>query len=279
MDIFYEKNKIIVSGLAGFSLRDTFACGQCFRWEENPDGSYRGIAFGHITTVSIQEDRLIFHETSRQDFQTVWFDYFDLSRDYDTIKIGFCKDPTLKKCVEFAGGIRILNQEPWEALCSFILSQNNNIARIKGIISRLCEHFGDKLGDLYSFPSAKQLSSLSENDLAPLRAGFRSKYVLDAARKVSDGTVDLNAIFKMSAEEGIAELTEINGVGIKVASCALLFGFKKSDAFPVDVWIKRALESLYPQGFPDEFVCERGIAQQYLFHYVRLNKDILPSSR
>ena len=168
-------------------------------------------------------------------------------------------------------------QSPWETLCSFIISQNNNIKRIAGIIERLCENFGDELGDgVYSFPSAEKLACLSVDDLSVLRSGFRAKYIIDAAKKVSSNEVDFKKVASAELSEARAELMKITGVGPKVADCALLFGFHRLDAFPTDVWIKRALSYLYPNGFPDFADQYKGIAQQYLFHYVRTCEGVLP---
>ena len=167
-------------------------------------------------------------------------------------------------------GIRILKQEPWEALCSFIISQNNNIPRIMGIIDRLCSTYGDKneKGE-YTFPSYEKLINLTVEDLAPLRAGFRSKYILDAAQKLYNKEIDLQKIYSASMDEARNELMKIKGVGPKVAECTLLYGFGKKEAFPVDVWVKRIVSELYPEGLPECIKGNEGIAQQYLFHWRR----------
>ena len=176
--------------------------------------------------------------------------------------------------MDFCGGISLLKQEPWEALCSFIISQNNNIPRIKGIISRLCEAFGDNLGNGdFSFPDAERLAKMTPEELDPLRAGFRAKYIVDAARKVASGEVPLYELKKLPLEEGLDSLMKITGVGPKVASCALLYGCGKKDAFPIDVWVKKILKELYPDGFPFEDSPYKGVAQQYLFHYRRFSPD------
>ena len=181
----------------------------------------------------------------------------------------FSSDEILKKASEANRGLRILRQEPFETLISFIISQNNNIPRIKGIVSRLCESFGEKCGDGYLFPTIEKLASLSEEDLAPLRAGFRNRYILDAARKTMDKTVDLEKIYEMTYDEGKNELKKIVGVGDKVADCVLLFAYHKTEAFPMDVWIKRIVAEHYPDGLPDCMGGYKGIAQQYLFEYFR----------
>ena len=256
----------LVAEVPGFSLADTLDCGQCFRWERREDG-FRGVCRSRSLTVAQEGERLRFRGVSREEFAEVWAPYFDLDGDYDALKRAYSADPTLAAACRYAGGIRLLRQEPWEALCSFIISQNNNIPRIKGIISRLCQSFGEPVGEDWAFPGPERLAELTVEDLAPLRAGFRARYILDAARKVAGGAVDLEAIPGLSMEEAREALRKISGVGPKVAECALLYGFHRLEAFPVDTWIRKALAQYYPEGFPA--VPCAGVAQQYLFHYIR----------
>ena len=251
----------------------TLDCGQAFRWEKLPGGSMHGVAFGRSLTVSETEDKIILENCGEEDFENIWRGYFDLDRDYEKICEGFSSDPALREAVAFCPGIRILRQEPWEALCSFIISQNNNIPRIKGIIGRLCRALGDDLGDGdFSFPGAERIARAGEEALAPLRAGFRTKYIIDAARKVAGGEVDFDKINSLDDEQAAQELKKIKGVGDKVAACALLYGFGRVDCLPVDVWVKRILSETYPEGLPACTEGVRGIAQQYLFHW-RRNRD------
>ena len=249
-----------------FSLSDSLNCGQCFRFKEE-SGILSGMA-GDIFISAVQNENgeIFFYNLSEKDFLEKIVPYFDLETNYDEIKKLFSKDETLKKAIEFCGGIRILRQDPWEALCSFIISQNNNIERIKGIISRLCENFGEETENGYLFPTPQRLNG---KELSIIRAGFRDKYIADAVEKVLSGEINLSAIDKMNYNEALETLMKIKGVGVKVANCVLLYGFHKIEAFPVDVWIKRALEKFYENGFPKEFYEFGGIAQQYLFHYIR----------
>ena len=180
----------------------------------------------------------------------------------------------LTRAAACAGGIRILRQEPWETLCSFIISQNNNIPRIKGIVERLCRTYGDPIGTprgvFYSFPGPERLARLSVDEIFALRVGFRAKYISDAARKVASGEVDLGEVAALPTPEAAEALRRISGVGPKVAACALLFGFDRGDSFPVDVWVRRVLAKYYPDGFDPAALGDRaGIAQQYLFYYER----------
>lgn len=244
-------------------------CGQAFRWTENEDGSWHGNVTGKTVDIMQNENEIIFKNTEKEAFEKIWAPYFDLDRDYEKICAGF-DDEYLKNACRSFYGIRILRQEPWEALCSFIISQNNNIPRIKGIIQRLCESFGERLNENdWSFPSYDKIAELSENDLAPLRAGFRNKYILDAAKKLSRGEISIDAVKKMPIEQAREELMKIKGVGAKVAECTLLYGFARMEAFPVDVWVKRIMSELYPNGLPECTKGVEGIAQQYLFHWRR----------
>lgn len=257
-----------------FSIPQTLDCGQAFRWEQTEDNKWHGVVKDTPLTVYETTDGIVFENTDEEKFNTIWKDYFDFDTDYEKIRESFSCDLYLSKAMDFCGGIRLLKQEPWEALCSFIISQNNNIPRIKGIISRLCEAFGDNLGNGdFSFPDAERLAKMTPEELAPLRAGFRAKYIVDAARKVASGEVPLYELKKLPLEEGLNSLMKITGVGPKVASCALLYGCGKKDAFPIDVWVKKILKELYPDGFPFEDSPYKGVAQQYLFHYRRFSPD------
>lgn len=276
MEYKIEDNKVIVKTPGDMSLRDTLCCGQSFRWREQEDGSFKGTAFGKTVTVSTQGCDLIIDGADAQDFEKIWKDYFDLEFDYIALKEDLSKKhPILCEAAKFAPGIHILRQEPFEALISFIISQNNNIKRIEGIVERLCESFGEKLpsGD-FSFPTAEKLAKLSEDDLKPLRAGFRNRYILDAAKKVYSGQVSIEELRTLPFEDAKKKLMTIVGVGSKVADCVLLYGLHRTEAFPMDVWMKRAMSTLFPDTEPSFFGEYAGIAQQYIFHYSRMNPQL-----
>lgn len=269
MKLESRKNDIVLSDVPCFNVGLSVDCGQAFRWVKKEDGSFHGVIFKKAVDIVQYENEVIFKNTDEETFKTLLEPYFDLDRDYEKICAGF-DDKYLKEACKKYSGIRILHQEPWETLCSFIISQNNNIPRIKGIIERLCSFFGDEIGDGdFSFPSAEVISALFEEDLAPLRAGFRSKYILDAAVKCCSGEVSLEKIKNMPIEDARQELMKIKGVGPKVAECTLLYGFGRVEAFPVDVWVKRILSELYENGLPQCTKGVEGIAQQYLFHWRR----------
>ncbi|MEE1330759.1 MAG: DNA-3-methyladenine glycosylase [Acutalibacteraceae bacterium] len=269
----YKAGNAYLTCQDGLNLPNTLDCGQAFRWSLKDNGRWCGAAYGKYLELSKEPDgTVVLYNTDENDFESIWKYYFDLERDYKAINGILCKDETLKKAAAFSSGIRILNQEPWETLCSFIISQNNNIKRIKGIIQRLCENFGNDMGGWFSFPSPDKLAVLSEEDLAVLRSGFRAKYILDAARKVSSGEIDLEYLKGVSCDDSRNALMQIKGVGPKVADCVSLFSLCHIDAFPKDVWIKRAMQVLFKGELPENARPYAGIAQQYIFFYARETK-------
>lgn len=268
-EIQSEKNIISVPKKC-FDLALTLDCGQAFRWVKTAENEWHGVAFSKALTLRQNADEIIFIGTDNADFENIWKPYFDLERDYDELCEHFSADEHLKKAVDECYGIRLLRQDPWEAVCSFIISANNNIPRIKGIIDRLCRLLGEHLGgDDYAFPTPEKIAEAGIDGLAPIKSGFRAKYLVDAANKVLSGEVELNKIYDMTLDEGRDELIKIKGVGEKVAQCVLLYGFGKVDAFPIDVWVKRIMSEMYPDGLHECTNGVRGIAQQYLFHWRR----------
>ncbi|MGN0687989.1 MAG: DNA-3-methyladenine glycosylase family protein [Oscillospiraceae bacterium] len=253
-----------------FDIKRTFLCGQCFRWSENPDGSFSGIASGRKAEL-VQGDGCVTLRGIREEDIPFWQDYFDLSTDYGDIISRLSSDKTLALACKSSCGIRILRQEPFETLISFIISQNNNIPRISGIIGRLCDSFGDVVDGGRAFPTAENLRGVTPEQLGVLRAGFRARYICDAVNKVNSGEVSFEEIAALPLEQAREKLKLIVGVGDKVADCVLLFGFGKRDAFPRDVWVKRLMAQFYPDGLPECTKGLEGIAQQYLFDYVRNN--------
>ncbi len=254
-----------------FDPRLILFCGQCFRWREDGDGFF-GIVGERAVRLTKSGDTITLHGISEEDVP-FWREYFDLDTDYGGIIKILSQDGFMQKACAEKGGIRVLRQPPFETLISFIISQNNNIKRITGIISRLCESFGEKRDFGYIFPTAEQLSGITAEQLAPLRAGFRAKYIADAVEKVNSGAVDLDELYALDADAAREKLKSIKGVGDKVADCVLLFGYHKIEAFPRDVWIKRAAAAIYPDGLPDCFRGYEGIAQQYMFDYVRTHPE------
>ncbi|MBR3144824.1 MAG: DNA-3-methyladenine glycosylase 2 family protein [Clostridia bacterium] len=268
-DIVYKNDKIYIENVSCFDLAKTLDCGQAFRWEEDENGRWHGIAGGKYATLFNENGKIVIENVDKRDFEDFFLNYFDLERDYDKILSDMSVNEKINAARIAGHGIRILNQEPFEALISFIISQNNNIPRIKGIIKRLCENFGEKTEGGYTFPSPSTLASLEIEDLAALRSGFRAKYIIDAARKVSSGEINLEHIKTLDIDKAREALMTIKGVGPKVADCAMLYGMGFINAFPKDVWIKRALLEYFDGTLPDCAKEYAGIAQQYIFYYIR----------
>lgn len=273
MKILKQNGNLIYTELKDFDLLQTLECGQFFRYTQNEDTFtvfYRdkcrklSYADGTLTVYGCDEDKEI-------------TDFFDLERDYGKIKETYSKlgDIHISEAYKYGGGIRILKQDVFETLISFIISQNNNIPRIKGIIDRLCEKFGKKIEGGYAFPTPDELKGITVDDLDSLKAGFRAKYIVDAVNKVCDGEIDLENLKNLNYDDAKAELTRIKGVGEKVANCVLLFGCGHLSSFPIDVWIKKTINHFYGDNFnPEIFGDTAGIAQQYLFYYARSKKII-----
>jgi N-glycosylase/DNA lyase len=263
-----------------FDITQIFDCGQCFRFDRIDENAYEGVVSGKYIKISQTEDKLKLYNTDEKEWDGFWSDFFDLKTDYSKIIKSFSDDKILTEAAEFAGGIRILKQDAWEALCSFIISQNNNIPRIKGIIRRMSEKYGKEIYDdgnkkYYSFPDAKTLYLAGEDEIFALRTGFRAKYIYDAAKTVFQDPHFLDDTAKLDTKSAAEKLLTVKGVGNKVAACTLLFGFARYDAFPVDVWVKRILEKYYPHGGSGH-LCGKyaGVAQQYLFYYERCKNNV-----
>jgi len=275
MECFDRGNEIEIRGVSDFDPVRIFECGQCFRWNADDNGVYTGVARGCAARLRY-EGGSIYISGTISDFDMIWRDYFDLDRDYAEIRRSLCIDEFMRVATGFGAGIRILRQDRWEALCSFIISQCNNIPRIKKIIDNLCRLYGDELrfyGEpFYTFPSAARLAPLSAADLAPIRCGYRDEYIISAARAVASGEFDLDGLARSAPDMARAALKKLRGVGDKVADCALLFGLNMLDAFPLDVWMKRAVAGHYGPSFdPVMFSPYAGVAQQYIFYYTRSN--------
>ena len=263
-------NRIEISGI-DFDIRHTCDCGQCFRFVPC-DGGYMGIAYGKPIFLEQNDGTVVFHCT-QEEFDLLWRDFFDLDTDYKSIADALPQDDFTRAAVDFGRGLRILRQEPWEALCSFIISQCNNIPRIQSIIDRLCRLFGEQIEwqgkTLYTFPTAEKLAKFTAEDLAPLRCGYRAPYIINAAKTVAANPSFFDELAALDTVSARKKIMELQGVGAKVADCFLLFGMHKLDAFPVDTWMKKA--AVYYGGKFDStrFGEYAGIAQQYIFYYAR----------
>ena len=254
-----------------FSLKDTLLCGQCFRFNAIDSNCFFVFAGSNSSIIKQEGDILIFEQSTCQlDF---WRNYFDIDTNYTKLLDDFQGDKILEKARSICGGIRILRQDPWETLISFIVSANNNIPRIQSIINRLCSNFGRKIKNGFSFPTAQELEFCTEDDLSILKAGFRSRYIIDAIKKVNSREINLDEFYKMNTTNAKENLMQICGVGNKVSDCILLFAYHKMDSFPVDVWMKKTLNEYYPNGVSKQILTCPGLAQQLLF-YSKRNKYI-----
>jgi N-glycosylase/DNA lyase len=292
MEISTKDNTLTVNNIIDFDLDHIFDCGQCFRWEKNPDGSYTGTAHGKIVTMDYNKENkcLTIHNATEEDFHNIWRNYLDLDRNYSEIKSLLKeRDTVIAQAIDYGYGIRILNQEKWETLLSFIISQNNNIPRIKKNINSLAEVMGEYLGEYngkeyYSLPSPEVLAAAEIEDLSSCKLGYRAKYLIETARKVRDEGIDsLEALgsAEISADKTLEALRQYCGVGPKVANCISLFSMGKIESFPIDTWVKKVMNQLY--GIDEKnmkemasFAAETfgeygGIAQQYLFYYITHN--------
>lgn len=273
-----------LKNICDFDLAQTLECGQCFHFVKLDENDYVLTAKGRLLHVSQQADTVTFYDTEEDEYVNVWKDYFDMDRDYSEIKNKLLeKDDKLKDAIESMWGVRILNQDFFETLISFIISQNKQIPHIKKIVADVSAKFGTYMGtyggvDMYTFPTLEQLTNASEEDFKELKTGFRAPYIMDAIRRNMAGQFDENELKNMEYDSCIKELMTIKGVGEKVANCVSLFGLGKKEAFPVDVWIKRIMETMYfdgedtPKDKISAFAKERfgglgGFAQQYLFYY------------
>ncbi|MDR3364512.1 MAG: 8-oxoguanine DNA glycosylase [Clostridiales Family XIII bacterium] len=292
-----ELTKFAIESVRDFDAAQIFESGQCFRFSREPDGSYTGVVRGCFANISYdnEEDRVAIwsdympmSDALRERF---WRNFLDLDRDYREIKRALSdKDPIMEKAVTAGGGLRVLNQEPWETLISFIISQNSNIPRIRGCIEALCAKFGQRIGSfenrgLYAFPTVAELASANEESLGACKLGYRARYIAEAARQVNiDGGAFLDTADEANTQKAEEYLLSLSGVGPKVAHCVMLFSLKKADIFPIDVWIARAMNRLYGIAEDDHeamrayaqghFSPWGGIAQTYLFDYIRrLGKD------
>lgn len=288
MKLREEKGNVYIDNVTDFNIEQTLECGQCFHFEKLDDMEYAVVAYGRLLHIRQENDTLIFMEKSGEEVEKIWVPYFDLERDYSYIKKVLIKsDKKLEEAIREKYGVRILNQEFYETLISFIISQNKQIPHIKKIVFDLSERFGNCIGSIkgreyYSFPGVKELGNITEEDFRELKTGFRAPYLTCAAKMLNEGLTD-ESIKGMSYDMAKERLTQIKGVGEKVANCVLLFGLSYRNAFPVDVWVKRTMESVYfdgsdtPKETISKFARERfgeygGYAQQYLFYYGRSNK-------
>ena len=284
------EQKYVLENVNSFELKDIFDCGQCFRWNEQEDGSYIGVFGNNVLNVKKESNKITFEGICDGEIKKIVEDYFDLNRDYEKIKEQLSKiDENMKVSIEYGKGIRILNQDLWETIISFIISANNNIPRIKGIIERLSKKYGNEIeykGDkYYTFPTAEQLKNVAVEEYRELGLGFRDIRLYETTKMILEKQVDLeNMKNNQDTIEVRDELLKLSGIGPKVADCILLFSdLKRFEVFPIDVWVRRVMNDLYIKQEDETKVSKKqikkianekfgnlaGLAQQYLFYWRR----------
>lgn len=285
MDIKEKNNQVIIQDIKDFKLSHIFDCGQCFRWNKEEDGSYTGVVKNKVINVEQDRSTVVFNNVNMNDYHIIK-EYFDLDTDYAEIKNSVNTDEIMAEAIKFGDGIRILNQDEWETMISFMISANNRIPMIKKVIENLSTSFGNFIcnyrgRDYYSFPTAEQLSAAAVEEIHECKAGFRSPRIKEAAERFLKEKDIIYNIKNTNYDEGLAYLKSYAGIGDKVANCILLFSMRQFDTFPVDVWVRRVMQTLYVDKdtkdvdirkfAENKFGKLSGYAQQYLFYYAREN--------
>ncbi len=285
MNIKEKNSQIVIEDIKDFNLNHIFDCGQCFRWNKEEDGTYTGVVKNKVINIEQNGSTVVFSNVSMNDYHIIK-EYFDLNTDYTEIKRSVNTDEIMAEAIKFGEGIRILNQDEWETMISFMISANNRIPMIKKVIENLSTSFGDFIcnyrgRDYYSFPTAEQLSSADIEKIQECKAGFRSPRIKEAASRFLKEKDIIYNIKNTNYDEGLAYLKTYTGIGDKVANCILLFSMRQFDTFPVDVWVRRVMQTLYVDKdtkdadirkfAENKFGKLSGYAQQYLFYYAREN--------
>ena len=286
-----EEQKYVLENAKSFNLRDIFECGQCFRWNKQEDGSYTGIWKENVLNIRQEDNKIIFKGICQNgDIEKEVKEYFDLERNYEEIKDKLAKiDENMKSSIKYGEGIRILNQDLWETIISFIISANNNIPRIKGIIERLSKKYGKEIKwnneSYYTFPTAEELKNVTVEEYRNLGLGFRDIRLYETTKMINEKQIDLEKLKQNpNTQEVRDKLLTLSGVGPKVADCILLFStLKRFEVFPIDVWVRRVMNELYIKKEDETKVSKKeieklaqekfgnlaGMAQQYLFYWRR----------
>ncbi len=281
MDYLSNNNKITFTQ-TDFNIKQILECGQSFRFNEIDENTFKIIAHNKSIIVHSKDNNVEIIGSSADDFENIWTNYFDLNTDYTKIKSTLLNnDPVMNTCIPFGDGIRILRQDPFEIIITFIISQNNRIPMIKKVIENLSTNYGTPINNTdYAFPTFQQLKNITVEELNDCKTGFRSKYIRDFLDKLETNEINLDHLKTLDYQALKKELMKIKGVGTKVSDCIILFGFSITNAFPVDVWIKRVVEHFYFKGKDTKieeielfgktnFGNYGGFAQQYLFYYAR----------
>jgi len=288
MKLYEKDNLVILEDVENFDAKAIFTCGQAFRWYEEKNGSFTTVHLGRVLNVLNEDDKVIFKGTNLEEFSEIWIDYFDLNTDYQSIRKSLANNKILANAMEYGKGIRILNQNHFEMLISFIISANNMIPRIRKSIEVISMRYGkficeDENRKYYSFPTVEELSKATVEELREFaKVGFRDKRIFDTVNMIKNENIDLDSFDDLETDNLREELLKFSGVGNKVADCIMLFSYKRGEVFPVDVWIKRVMEELFiKEETPVKKISKEadrifgkyaGYAQQYLFYYGREEK-------
>lgn len=288
MKLYEKDNLVILEDVENFDAKAIFTCGQAFRWYEEKDGSFTTVHLGRVLNVLNEDDKVIFKGTNLEEFNEIWIDYFDLNTNYQSIRKSLANNEILANAMEYGKGIRILNQNHFEMLISFIISANNMIPRIRKSIEVISMRYGkficeDENRKYYSFPTVEELSKATVEELREFaKVGFRDKRIFDTVNMIKNENIDLDGFENLETDNLREELLRFSGVGNKVADCIILFSYKRGEVFPVDVWIKRVMEELFiKEETPVKKISKEadrifgkyaGYAQQYLFYYGREEK-------
>ena len=288
MKLYEKDNLVILEDVENFDAKAIFTCGQAFRWYEEKNGSFTTVHLGRVLNVLNEDDKVIFKGTNLEEFNEIWIDYFDLNTDYQSIRKSLANNKILANAMEYGKGIRILNQNHFEMLISFIISANNMIPRIRKSIEVISMRYGkficeDENRKYYSFPTVEELSKDTVEELREFaKVGFRDKRIFDTVNMIKNENIDLDSFENLETDNLREELLRFSGVGNKVADCIMLFSYKRGEVFPVDVWIKRVMEELFiKEETPVKKISKEadrifgkyaGYAQQYLFYYGREEK-------
>ena len=285
-----KEQNLVIKNVKSFNLTHIFDCGQCFRWNKNEDESYTGVVKENVINIKMINNDVYVKSFGEDNLKELFNHYFDMNRDYDKIKKSLRRvDEHMEKSILYGDGIRLLNQDLWETIISFIISANNNIPRIKGIIERISKRYGNRIewegNEYYTFPTPEKLSKASVEDFRNLGLGFRDVRVYETTKMVLNKEIDLDKIHEEKNTQIVRdELLKLPGVGPKVADCILLFStLKRFDVFPIDVWVRRVMNDLYIHNSDENKVDKKlvlsianekfgdlcGIAQQYLFYWRR----------
>ena len=267
-----------------FDLKATITCGQMFRYFEK-DNSFTIVIKDRVINLKEDGDYILIESNKEENLEAIIYDYFDLNRDYEVIEQEIInRDTKIKDAINFSKGLKMIHQDPFETLISYIISQNNRVPSIANALNLLSINYGEKVifkdKEYYLFPSLDKLSKLNVEDFRTCKVGFRDKYLYEIIESINNKKLELDKIYNMSGDEALKYLVNFKGIGMKVASCILLFAYQKFDVYPVDTWVKKFMREDYNiegeknirQFTNKTYGAYSGLAIQYMFNYKRNKK-------